>query len=62
MTLQQIHKKYLDAGADVIETNTFNAQRISQADYDMQAECYNINKAAATVCRFVSFFFFFSIS
>src|ERR1700742_4041421 len=42
-----IHKEYLEAGADIIETNTFNAQRVSMADYGMEALVYEINIAAA---------------
>jgi 5-methyltetrahydrofolate--homocysteine methyltransferase len=46
-----IHAAYLDAGADLIETNTFNAQRISLADYGMQDLAYDINAAAARLAR-----------
>ena len=46
-----IHKQYLAAGADIIETNTFNAQRISMADYQMEALAYEINVAAAKVAK-----------
>jgi len=46
-----IHRKYLDAGADIIETNTFNAQRISMDDYGMQDYCRDINLAAARLAR-----------
>ncbi len=46
-----IHKAYLDAGADIIETNTFNAQVISLADYDMQSLAYELNVAAAKVAK-----------
>lgn len=42
-----IHKEYLEAGADIIETNTFNAQRISLADYHMEALAYELNLSAA---------------
>ena len=35
--IQEIHEQYLAAGADIIETNTFGAQRIAQADYGMEA-------------------------
>ena len=47
--LDEIHRKYLQAGADIIETNTFNAQAISFADYDLQPFVYEINKAAAII-------------
>ena len=46
-----IHRQYLEAGADIIETNTFNAQRISMADYGLEDHCYAINLAAARVAR-----------
>jgi 5-methyltetrahydrofolate--homocysteine methyltransferase len=52
--LEGIHRKYLEAGADIIETNTFNAQAISFADYDLQPYVYEINKAAAEICRKVA--------
>ncbi len=44
-----IHDAYLEAGADIIETNTFNAQRISMADYGMEALAYEMNVAAARI-------------
>ena len=46
-----IHRSYLIAGADIIETNTFNATTISMADYDMQAISREINVAAAQLAR-----------
>ncbi len=46
-----IHRLYLEAGADLVETNTFNAQRISLADYDMSDLAYEINLAAARLAR-----------
>jgi 5-methyltetrahydrofolate--homocysteine methyltransferase len=49
--IQEIHEKYLDAGADLIETNTFNANRISQADYHLEGMCYNMNLASAKIAR-----------
>jgi 5-methyltetrahydrofolate--homocysteine methyltransferase len=49
--LDEAHRQYLEAGADIIETNTFNAQAISFADYDLQPYVYEINKAAAEICR-----------
>lgn len=49
--VREIHGKYLDAGADIIETNTFNAQRISLADYGMEALAYELNVAAARIAR-----------
>ena len=47
----EIHEEYLAAGADIIETNTFNAQRISMADYHMQDLSYEINVEAARIAR-----------
>jgi 5-methyltetrahydrofolate--homocysteine methyltransferase len=49
--IKAIHKEYLEAGADIIETNTFNAQRISLADYNMQQLAYEINLKAAEIAR-----------
>ena len=49
--VKEIHKKYLEAGADIIETNTFNAQKISLADYGMQSLAYEINLAAAHIAK-----------
>ncbi len=49
--VRQIHGKYLAAGADIIETNSFNAQRISMADYGMQSLSYEMNVAAARAAR-----------
>ncbi|WP_407276611.1 methionine synthase [Halothiobacillus sp. DCM-1] len=46
-----IHQAYLDAGADIIETNTFNATRISMADYEMQALVPELNREAARLAR-----------
>ena len=46
-----IHREYLKAGADLVETNTFNAQRISLADYGMQDLGYEMNLAAARLAR-----------
>lgn len=46
-----IHKQYLDAGADIIETNTFSSTSIAQADYEMQSLAYEMNVAAAQCAR-----------
>ncbi len=51
LIIKEIHKQYLKAGADIIETNTFNAQRISMADYHMEEVAFEINVAAARVAR-----------
>src|SRR5881396_532177 len=44
--IKEIHKQYLAAGADIIETNTFNAQAVSLADYNMQNFSYEMNLAS----------------
>jgi len=49
--IQAIHKAYLEAGADIIETNTFSSTSIAQADYDMQSLAYELNVAAAKCAR-----------
>ncbi|WP_415120137.1 methionine synthase [Micropruina sp.] len=49
--IASIHRDYLAAGADFIETNTFNAQRISLADYGMQSLAYEFNLASARLAR-----------
>ena len=49
--IKDIHTAYLEAGADIIETNTFNATSISMADYGMEELSYEINKEAAKVAR-----------
>jgi len=49
--IREIHDRYLAAGVDLIETNTFNAQRISLADYGMEAFAYEMNVAAARIAR-----------
>lgn len=49
--IKEIHKQYLQAGANILETNTFNAQRISLADYDMQSLAYELNVAAAKLAK-----------
>ena len=49
--ITSIHKLYLDAGADIIETNTFSSTTIAQADYDMQSLAYELNVASAKCAR-----------
>jgi 5-methyltetrahydrofolate--homocysteine methyltransferase len=49
--ISEIHNAYLEAGADIIETNTFNAQAISQSDYDLVHTAYEMNVAAAKLAR-----------
>src|SRR6266478_2291433 len=51
MLIEGIHRQYLEAGADLIETNTFNAQALSLADYGIEALAYEINLAAAQCAR-----------
>ncbi|MDE1339922.1 methionine synthase [Vibrio aestuarianus] len=52
--IKEIHCAYLEAGADILETNTFNATTIAMADYDMQAISDEINFAAAKLAREVA--------
>ncbi len=52
--IKTIHRNYLEAGADIVETNTFNANAISLADYGMESEAYAINEAAARIAREVT--------
>ena len=49
--IEEIHRQYLEAGADIIETNTFNSQAVSLADYDMAALGYELAKAGAECAR-----------
>ncbi len=49
--IEAIHKQYLEAGADIIETNTFSSTLIAQADYDMQSLAYELNVASAICAR-----------
>jgi 5-methyltetrahydrofolate--homocysteine methyltransferase len=49
--IKGIHLQYINAGADIIETNTFNAQRVSMADYGMESLSYEINVAAAQLAK-----------
>ncbi len=49
--IEEIHTQYFEAGADIIETNTFNAQSISQADYGLEAIVHELNLAAVQVAR-----------
>ena len=49
--IESIHRDYLDAGADVITTNTFNSSPVSQADYGMQELAHELNLTAARVAR-----------
>jgi 5-methyltetrahydrofolate--homocysteine methyltransferase len=49
--IEEIHTKFLEAGADIIETNSFTATSIAQADYGLENRVYDINIAAARVAR-----------
>lgn len=49
--IEAIHKAYLDAGADIIETNTFSSTSIAQADYDLQHLAYDLNVAAVKCAK-----------
>ncbi|HEY0297084.1 MAG TPA: methionine synthase, partial [Bordetella sp.] len=49
--IAEIHKQYLEAGADVIETNTFGATAVAQSDYDLPELAYELNKASAQLAR-----------
>lgn len=51
LIISQIHEKYLEAGSDIIETNTFNATSVSMADYQMEAQVYRMNKASAELAK-----------
>lgn len=49
--IKQIHREYLLAGADIVETNTFNSTAVSQADYGLQALAYELNFEGARIAR-----------
>jgi len=49
--IEAIHKAYLDAGADIVETNTFSGTVIAQADYEMEDQAYAINFESAKIAR-----------
>ena len=49
--IQEIHEQYLEAGADIIETNTFSATRIAMADYAMEDAVYDINYHSARIAK-----------
>ena len=52
--ITEIHESYLEAGADLIETNTFNANSISQADYKMEHMVYDLNLHSAKIAKAIS--------
>src|SRR4030043_1627565 len=49
--VERIHRQLLEAGTDIIETNTFNANRISQSDYGLEAICYRMNYESAKLLK-----------
>jgi 5-methyltetrahydrofolate--homocysteine methyltransferase len=52
--IEEIHRQYFEAGADIVETNTFNAQAISMERYGLAAHAYEMNRAAAEIARRVA--------
>ena len=52
--LYEIHQSFMQAGADIIETNTFGANAISQADYGLESIVYELNLKAAKIARSVA--------
>src|SRR5215471_10576465 len=49
--IADIHRQYLEAGADILETNTFNSNAISMSDYQMASLVYDLNLAGARLAR-----------
>ena len=49
--IEGIHRAYLEAGADIVETNTFSSTSIAQADYGLQALAFELNEASARAAR-----------
>ncbi|MEP7156491.1 MAG: methionine synthase [Betaproteobacteria bacterium] len=52
--IREVHQQYLEAGADILETNTFNSTTISMADYGMQSLAYELNREGARLAREVA--------
>ena len=52
--IKEIHKKYLEAGADIIETNTFSSTSVAQADYHLESLAYELNYQSAKIAREVA--------
>ena len=52
--IRDIHKAYLDVGADIVETNTFNANAVSMADYGMEDLVFELNKSSAEIARSIT--------
>ena len=49
--IEEIHRAHLKAGADILETNTFNANVISMSDYGLESHVYEINRVAAVIAK-----------
>src|SRR5579862_4728990 len=49
--IENIHRAYLEAGSDIIETTTFNSQAISMAEFDLQEHVFELNRTAAEIAR-----------
>lgn len=49
--VRAVHRQYLEAGADIIETNTFNGTTVAQKDYGLESQVYAINKEAARLAK-----------
>src|SRR4051812_34677551 len=49
--IEEVHRKFLDAGAEITETNPFNSQAVSLADYEMQTLGYDLPKAGGECAR-----------
>src|SRR5262249_5945988 len=49
--IEGIHREYLEAGADFVETNTFNSNSVSLGDYGLESQVYELNRAAAELAR-----------
>src|ERR1051325_7467418 len=52
--IQRVHRDYIDAGADIIETNSFGSTRIVLAEYGLQEKAYEISRASARIAREVA--------
>ena len=52
--IESIHRSFLEAGSDIIETNTFSSTAIAQADYKLESTAYELNKSAAQLARRVA--------
>eukprot|EP01104_Vermistella_antarctica_P006270 TRINITY_DN16987_c0_g1_i1.p1 TRINITY_DN16987_c0_g1~~TRINITY_DN16987_c0_g1_i1.p1 ORF type:complete len:1249 (+),score=451.99 TRINITY_DN16987_c0_g1_i1:89-3835(+) len=52
--IKNIHREFFEAGADMVETNTFSGTTIAQSDYELEAQAYNINKQSAIIAKEVA--------